>query len=477
MRVAIAGLWHETNTYSARPTDLESFRAFELLVGEAILEEHAGKGTVIGGILAQGGFDPVPIATAGAWPAGRVTREAQEELYGRLERGFRAAGPLDGVILDLHGAMVGEGLDDAELAAVEVVREAASSVPLVAVHDLHGNPSPEMAGRCDALISYETYPHVDMAERGREAALLMSELLGGASYRTLVRKTPLLICPLAQATDAPPISQLRDRATELEREPGVRRISLLPGFPYSDVARAGFSTVVVHEEGGDEAAREAGGELADQVMTRREEWVVERPGPAEAVGQALEGAQPPVILVDVADNIGGGSPGDGTALLAELLAQGAEGAVVSIADPEVARRAAGLGVESAIEVRVGGKTDRLHGDPVPIEGRVVRLTDGRYRSEGTWQTGREFTMGTTAVIQVGGVSLVVMERATPPFHGEQLRSVGIEPAEAAIVTVKGAIAWRAAYGDVAGTVLEVDTPGICPVDPGVLARTTEPMGV
>jgi microcystin degradation protein MlrC len=477
VRVAIAGLWHETNTYSSRPTDLDSFRAFELLEGQPILEEHAGKGTVIGGILAQGGFEPVPIATAGAWPAGRVTREAQEEVYGRLERGFREAGPLDGVILDLHGAMVGDGLDDAELAAVGLVREVVREVPLVAVHDLHGNPSPEMASGCDALISYETYPHVDMAERGREAAVLMAEVLGGASYRTLVRKTPLLICPLAQSTDVPPMSELRDRATRLEAEPRLRRISLLPGFPYGDVARAGFSTVVVHEAGGEEAAEAAAGELADQVLTRREEWIVERPGPAEAVAQALAGGEPPVILVDVADNIGGGSPGDGTALLSELLVQGAQGAVVSIADPEVARRAAGLGEGAAIQARVGGKTDHLHGDPMEIEGKVLRVTDGRYRSEGTWQTGREFRMGTTVVIRLEGVSLVVMERATPPFHGEQLRSVGIEPSEAAIITAKGAIAWRAAYGDVAGTVIEVDTPGICPVDPQVLERTSELMRV
>lgn len=475
-RVALAGLWHETNTYSARPTDLEAFRSFELLAGEEIVAEHAGKGTVVGGMLEGAeGFQVVPVLTAGAWPAGRVTRPTLDELLGRLAQGLRRAAPLEGVLLDLHGAMVAEGVDDVEAAAVGVVREVAGQVPVAAVHDLHGNPSPETAASLEVLVGYDTYPHVDMRERGREAAGLVGELLGGARLRTLVGKVPLLVSPLAQATDAPPMIDLRKQADRLQEQAGVLRISLLAGFPYSDVARAGFSVVVVYEEGAGEAARQAAGELAGEVERRREDWVVRRPGPAEAVAKAIESPDHPVVLVDVADNIGGGSPGDGTALLAELLAQGAEGAVVTIADGEVARAAARVGEEGQLAARVGGKTDDRHGDPVPVRGRVRRVTDGRYRTEGTWQTGREFSMGTTAVLEVEGIRLVVTERATPPFHGEQLTSVGIDPSRAAIVTAKGAIAWRSAFGDLARRVIEVDTPGICPVDPYVLERTTEPM--
>ncbi len=474
-RVGIAGLWHETNTYSARPTDLDAFRDFELLTGAPIIAAHHGTGSVIGGMLESEGFEPIPLTTAGAWPAGRVTSAAIHHHFTSLDTQLRKAGKLDGLLLDLHGAMVSEGQDDTEQAVLSLVRQAVGGLPVVVVHDLHGNPSPQLAALCDALIAYDTYPHVDMRERGQEAAELLQQILNGARFHTLVRKVPILISPLAQGTDASPMRELKAYASGLEKRQGIRRISLLPGFVYADVARAGFSVVVVYEQGFEKQAQLVGDELATQVETRREEWLVVRNGPATAVAEAIASAERPVVLVDVADNIGGGSPGDGTALLAELIAQGATGAVVCIADPEVALRAAQVGEGGTLEAEVGGKTDRLHGDPVSIRGRVERLTDGRYRSGGTWQAGREFSMGTTAVLRVGGVTLVVMERATPPFHAEQLLSVGIEAAETRILTAKGAIAWRAAYGDVAARVIEVDTPGICPIDPLVLERTTEPM--
>ncbi|MFQ5966774.1 MAG: M81 family metallopeptidase [Acidimicrobiia bacterium] len=476
-RIGIAGIWHETNTYSVRPTDLDAFEAFEHLTGEQILGAHQQKGSVIGGMLDHDWFDPVPLMTAGAWPAGRVTRAAIDHHFATLDTELRRAGQLDGLLLDLHGAMVSEGQDDTEKAIVTLVRRAVGDIPVVAVHDLHGNPSPGLVGLCDALIAYDTYPHVDMRERGREAAEILQQILNGARLRTLVSKVPMLISPLAQGTDTSPMSDLKARASVLEGRKGIRRISLLPGFPYADVARAGFSVVVVYAEGAEKQARLVGDELATDVEKHSEDWLVERNGPATAVREAIDSAEQPVVLVDVADNIGGGSPGDGTALLGELVAQGATGAVVCIADADVALQADKLGEGTTLEAEVGGKTDKRHGDPVSIRGRVHRLTDGRYRSAGTWQTGRDFSMGSTAVLEVGGVTLVVMERATPPFHAEQLLSVGIDPAEASIITAKGAIAWRSAYGDVAARVIEVDTPGICPIDPLVLDRTTEPMRV
>ena len=181
------------------------------------------------------------------------------------------------------------------------------------------------------------------------------------------------------------------------------------------------------------------------------------------------------MLADVADNIGGGSPGDGTALLAELLAQHAQDAVVTMADARVARLAADLGTGAEIEALVGGKSDRRHGDPVRVRGQVVTVTDGRYRTQGSWMTGREFSMGTTAVLRVEGITLVVTERPTPPFHAEQLSSVGVDARAAKIIVAKGAIAWRAAFGDVAAEVIEVATPGACPVDVASLPRSTTPM--
>ena len=474
MRVGIAGVWHETNTYSVRPTTLADFEAVELLRGADVVDLHVGTGTVVAGMIAAADFDVVPLATAGAWPGGRVTRDALDAIFERLREELARA-RIDALLLDLHGAMVADGVDDVELETLRLAREILGDLPVVVVNDLHGNPSPATVDLCNAFVAYDTYPHIDMRERGAEAASLLSRILRGKTLRAIVGKVPLLSTPLAQATDATPMQDLVARARELEQRDGVERISLLPGFPYSDVERAGFSVVVTLAAEAEGIAREVVEELTAEVERRAPEFTVARDGAKEAVRRALATRSGPVVLVDVADNIGGGSPGDGTAILAALFEQGAQGAVVPIADAEVASAAARAGAGTSVRVDVGGKTDDMHGPPVPVEARVVRITDGRYRGGGTWKTGQQFSMGTTAVLDADGITLVVMERAVPPFHAEQLLSVGIDSREAAIIVVKGAVAWRAAYGDVAAEVIEVDTPGICPLDPLSLPRTTIPM--
>jgi microcystin degradation protein MlrC len=476
-RVGLAGLWHETNTYSARPTELLHFEAFELLAGDEILERHAGTGTVVGGMFEARAFEIVPLCTGGAWPAGRVTAGALATLFDRLERALTAAGVLDGVLLDLHGAMVGEGVTDVEAECVRLIRRFVGDVPIAAVLDLHGNPSPEFVERCDAVIAYDTYPHVDMHDRGLEATALMEDMLRGRTLRTLIRKMPLLSTPLGQATNAPPMSSLHELARTFAVRSGATRVSLLPGFPYSDVPRAGFSVLVTFDDAAREPSSEVAAELVAAVEARQGDFEVRRRSPEQAVERALRAARRPVVLADVADNVGGGAPGDGTVLLRELLARKASGAVVTIADAEAVGVAAAAGAGNEVAIDVGGKVDDRHGDPVPIRGRVVRVTDGRYRAGGTWMTGREFELGTTAVVDAAGVTLVLTEHAVPPFHSEQLESVGIVPRDAAIIVAKGAVAWRAAYGAIAGEVIEVDTPGICPLDPSTLARTTTPMRV
>jgi microcystin degradation protein MlrC len=473
--VGLVSLWQETNTYSSRPTTLKDFADFELLHGEAVAEQHRKTRSVIGGMLDTNGFEVVPIFSAGAWPAGPADRGTLEELFGRLERELLAAGGLDGILLNLHGAMVCAGVDDVEVETVRLVRNVVGGVPMAAVHDLHGNPSPGLVDNCEIVIAYDTYPHVDMYERGVEAAALLAEMLEGRELRTLVGKVPLLSCPLAQATAEPPMRDLQAEAKELAYEAGMRRISQLPGFSYSDVERAGFSVLVVHDAHLRTDGQEVAAALCAEVDARTEDFALARDDPATAVRKAIAAPHGPVLIADVADNIGGGSPGDGTAILAELLTQQANGAVVLMAEPDLAREAAMIGEGGEVDTDVGAKTDNLHGSPVRVRGKVRTVTDGRYRSGGTWMTGRQFCMGTTAVIDANGVALVAMERATPPFHGEQLTSVGIKAAEAKIIVVKGAVAWRAAYGEIAAEVIEADTPGVCPLDPSVLERSNKPM--
>lgn len=478
-RVGIVGMWHETNTYSPRATTLQDFGAFELLEGDALVRHHAGTRSVIAGFvdtLRSADLDVVPIFSAGAWPGGPPDRETTEALLARLDRAVARAPRLDGLLVNLHGAMVGEGTPDMEAETLALIRARYPDVPLLAVLDLHANFSDAACAFCDGVVGYRTYPHVDMYECGGEAATLLIRSLDGVRFVTAYGKLAHLTTPLAQGTSVEPMRGLIARAEQRAADVGVDRVSLLPGFPYSDVDRCGFC-VLATATSADAAIAVVRETLAD-VEAHLPAFAVLRPAPADAVREALARHERPVVLADIADNVGGGSPGDGTVLLRELIAQHAAGAVVIIADPNAAAAAHGVGRGARLILEIGGHSDGLHGAPVRSEAEVVRLGDGSYRAGGTWMTGQSFSMGPCAVLAVeNGVTVLVTSVATPPFHIEQLTSNGIYPGAASIVVAKGAVAWRAAYEDVMASAIEVDTPGCCPIDPHLLTRHHPPRAV
>ena len=476
-RVGVIGMWHETNTFSSTPTTLANYESFELLSGQALAEHNVGTGTVIGGFYDSTELELVPVFSAGAWPSGPTEAEAIQHLFERIDDGLRKSGQLDGVLINLHGAMVATGTDDVEAATLAIVRDVAGDIPVGAVLDLHANPSLALADACSVMVSYDTYPHVDMRERGAEVAALLSRVLDGRPMHTTLGKIPLLVCPIAQATAGGPMRELQDAATARGKDAGVERVSVVGGFAYSDVERAGMSVLVVHDADAGDVAQEVVDATIADIASRAGDFAVVRDDARTAVARAQASMRRPVFLADVADNIGGGSPGDGTELLREILLAKVTGAVVTLADREVALECSRLGVGQHIDMLVGGKTDRHHGAPIRIRGTIERLTDGAYRASGYYMGGRTFSMGRTAVLSVEGNTLVVTERPTPPFHPEQLSSVGVDVTAASMVVVKGAIAWRGAYESVAGEIIEVATPGICPVDVSSLPRRTVPMSL
>jgi microcystin degradation protein MlrC len=475
-RVGIVGMWQEVNTYSPRRTTLADFEAFELLEGEALLNHNRGTGSVIGGFLDDlGDTEAVGLISAGAWPAAPPDLETSHQLIDRLETALRHAPDLDGLLVNLHGAMVTAGYPDMEAETLRRLRARYPDIPLMAVLDLHANFSAEACSHCDVVVGYRTYPHVDMADCGREATALMRRALEGERFVTAYAKLGVLTSPLSQGTANEPMRGLIDRAEARAAAEGVDRVSLLPGFPYSDVARCGFAILAVATDARSAAALQVVAETAADVEAHLAEFTLTRPRPAVAVRDALARTAHPVVLADVSDNVGGGSPGDGTALLAELVAQRASGAVVIIADAEAVAAARRAGSGNEVELEVGGKSDTLHGTPVRIAGEICALSDGNYRTEGSWMTGQSFSMGPTAAIETDdGIIVVLTSRAVPPFHVEQLTSIGIDPRRASIIVAKGAIAWRAAYEPVMASAIEVDTPGCCPVDPLKLDRRHAP---
>jgi microcystin degradation protein MlrC len=478
-RVGLVSVWHETNQYSRRLADIAQWRDYELLAGEAVRTAHVGTRSVVGGFLDSLGDRAVPVFAAGAWPSGPSPAKAVETLLDRLTEELTAAGDLDGIALNLHGAMVAEGMPDAEVEVVRRIRAVHGDIPIVAVLDLHGNPSVELAAAADALVGYKTYPHIDMWESGRDAVGILDRMLGGEAVTTSIAKLPYLTCPLAQGTADGPIGHAIDWTTSEADRRGLLSASVLAGFAYQDTERAGISVLAVSAAEDRAVAEALVAETAERIQASFDagEFIVTRPDAAAAVQQAIASEAHPVVLADLADNIGAGSAGDGTVILAELLSQGALGAIVVIADPEVVRVASTAGVGATVETEIGGKTDRLHGDPVAVTGAVRSVSDGEYTTAGSWATGQTFSMGATVVLEVEGVTIVVTERATPPFHREHLTSVGLDPAAARILVAKGAIAWRSAYGDDAAAVIEVDAPGACPLDPWSLPRTAVPVRV
>jgi len=466
MRVAIGGIVHETHTFSNVPTTLESFRARHFLLGEDLFTFARTKTSLGGAIEAarEEGLELIPTLYATATPSGLVTCQAFDHLLTLLIDGIEKSKPLDGLFLVLHGAMVVEGIDDAEGHLLAKARDSVGEgTPIVATLDFHANVSPLMVDKADILVGYDTYPHVDAYERALEAGRLLASLLRGELKPTMsLRKPPLLPVPQGMYTERPPMKELIEVAHDMEREDKVLTITVAGGFPYSDIEVAGMGIVVTTD--GDQGLAEAKAEeLANLAWERRSQFLVNAVPVEEAVRRAMEAREGPVILVDGSDNIGGGAPGDGTVLLRELLAQRARGAIVTIADREAVAQAIEAGVGQQVELLVGGKTDDFHGKPVAVKGRVHLVSEGTYTRKGPYMTGERMDMGRTVVLHCEGMNLVLMEKKTPPFDAEHLRSLGIEPSEARIIVVKSAIAWRAAFGPIAKEVIDADTPGLCTI--------------
>jgi len=485
MRIAIGGIMHESNTFVRTPTDRAAFAAASLRTGPDILAEWSNAPHEVGGFMEAAdrfGYELWPTLMAWAMPGGRVAADALDQLTDELIARLQAAPALDGLLLALHGALVAEGYPDGDGEILRRIRAVLGpDFPLVVTLDHHANVSERMAQESTALVIYKTNPHVDQRERGLQAAALLTRTIRGEVRPTqALAKPPLIVNILHQNTSRDPMRRILEEARRLEERPEILAANVAAGYPYADVPEMGPSVVIV-TDGAPSLAEAEAQRLADQLWAVRDQLIIGPPelasegarGPtslpdaAEAVRQAKESAERPVVLVDLGDNIGGGSPGDSTFLLQELLAQGADGAVVVIYDPESVQDCLRAGVRQAVRLTVGGKTDDQHGEPVEVRGRVRVLHDGRYEEPEVRHGGRRtHDQGLTAVVEIDGPNtLVLTSHREPPFSLHQLLSLGLQPERQKILVVKAAIAYRAAYEPIAGRIIEVDTPGLTAVNP------------
>ncbi|QBK30739.1 M81 family metallopeptidase [Roseitalea porphyridii] len=461
MRVAVGGFYHETNTRARARTRLADFKAYQYAEGTGLAPTFAGTNSEIGGMLdwlEENDHEPVPLLFAAAVPSGPIEHDCYVQLRERFLALLADAGPVDAVLISLHGAAVVDGLDDADGGFVAAVRAAVGAkTPIGVTLDYHANISAALFEAASFVSVYRTYPHTDMAERGREAARIT--LAPDGPPAGVMRKLPLVTVPLVQATGDPSMAGTMQAFGEALAAPGISSVSLAMGFAYADSPDLGATVLAYARE------REQAASVADRLATAvwaQRGALLPKLVTLEALPAALASDQTgTTVVVDPSDNVGGGSAGDGTAVLETLLAAGLGGVVV-ITDPDAVAEAETAGPGGAFDAAVGAKADTLHGRPVRFKGLVQWLGDASFTNTSSYMTGFVTRMGRCAVVSNGKLHAVLTGRRTMPFDTGILTAVGLDPQAQPVIVVKSAIAWRAAFGPLARRVLVADTPGICP---------------
>ncbi len=465
MRVAIAELKQETNTFVPRPTTLADFDAWHHWRGDDLMSGLGETNTEIAGfldVLGNAGIEPMPIVATFAMSGGKVTTAAYETLLDELLFGLREHGPFDGVLLALHGAMVTDEDDDPDGAIIAAVRSLiGEKTPLVVTMDLHANVTERYVTRADAIVGFRTSPHVDLRETGRRGAeLLLGILRAGLRPVMAMVKIPMVVPASTHMHHLPgPFQRLMHAAAAAESG-SVLSASIFAVQPWLDIAEMGFAAITVTD--GDVAlAEQVAVDLAQLAWAERNAFMATELIPIdEAIGKA-DAIDGPVVLSDLADGTGAGSPGDATAVIAALLAADLTNpALVCTRDPDAARIAIAAGVGAEVALEVGAKLDNVYNQPVSIQGRVTFAGPARFRFSGEGYTGVEMDMGDCAVIQAGQVSLLILGNAVMTVDPAMYRTVGLEPSEAGIVVVKSHIQFRAGYAEVARAIILLDSPGM-----------------
>jgi microcystin degradation protein MlrC len=488
-RVAIGGFQHETNTFAPSPADYAAFEAGGgwpgVQYGEPLFAAVAGANIPAAGAidaLRAAGHQLVGTAWAAASPSAAVTADAYERIAGELVTRLRDALPLDGVYLDLHGAMVSERFDDGEGELLRRVREAVGPrVPVAASLDLHCNFTRAMFAGANAFVAYRTYPHIDMAETGARAARLLDGMLRGGSplagdWRTLDYLTGLP----SQCSFIEPCRSIYADLAALETKFGVS-LSFTPGFPMADFAECGMAVLAYGADA--RKVAQALAELRERVAGAERDFVLDLHLPDDAVARARRLGEPgrPVVLADTQDNPGAGGNGDTTGLLRALIAQRAEGAALGLLiDGDAAARAHEAGQGATLGFSLGGRS-RIT-DDAAFEGEfaVEKLGDGKFTCSGPMFKGFRMTLGAMALLRsktAPGVRVVLASRKVQAADQEMFRHVGIEPRNERILALKSSVHFRADFEPMAREVLVVKAPGPALADPAEFKWTKLRKGV
>jgi microcystin degradation protein MlrC len=476
----VGGMQHETNTFAPSRADYKAFEAGGgwpgVQYGEPVFAAVEGANIPAAGAiqsLRAQGHQLVATAWGAASPSAHVTTDAFERIVGELISHLKRALPVDGVYLDLHGAMVTEAHDDGEGEILRRVREVVGArVPVAASLDLHCNFTRAMFDNCDALVGYRTYPHVDMADTGARAALLLDRMLRDGQplakhYRTLDYLTGLP----SQCSFIDPCKTVYE---DIGRSEDVT-LSFTPGFPMADFAECGMA---VFGYGTDEKkTRAAVDRLQAAVADAEKDFVLELHLPSDAVARARSRGEPgrPVVLADTQDNPGAGGNGDTTGLLKSLIQQQAQDAVLGLLiDAEAATKAHEVGMGFTSSFSLGGRSNIPGDSPCEGEFTVERLGDGKFTCTGPMFKGFRMQLGNMALLRSKsspGVRVAVASRKCQAGDQEMFRHLGVEPRRSRILALKSSVHFRADFEPIAKEVLVVKSPGPALADPTEFAWT------
>lgn len=479
-RVALLEVSHESNTFSARRTSLHDFRTSRLYSGTELVQRMRGTGSELGGALDAAdafGWEPVPILSAHAQPSGPVCDAAIAQILETVTHGLRAAGPVDGVFIALHGAMVTETDEDGESRVLRAVRAVVGpSLPIAVTLDLHANIFDEMAELVQLAVSYRTYPHVDMRDCGFEAcALLDRTMRGEIEPRITIARPPMLLgCGDGRSGGGGPMDQILELARKQAEAEGVLNIAVNAGFPDADVPAAGPSVLLSYDTArlDWDDAQTIASTVCSEIWRHRHDW--DMPMDLDACMAELR-ARPahakPVVIADFSDNPGSGGYGDCTALLAALLEAGVGNAAFgALYDPAAAQALASAGVGSTRRLWIGGRTDpSVGGGPLEVTGTVQAVSDGAFRFEGPLWSGLPGSTGLSVCLRVAGIDVMIVSENLQMLDLNMFRAVGIEPAQKSVVALKSMQHFRGAFEPIADRVLVVDAGGLC--TPDVTRRT------
>ena len=463
MRIAVGGYLVAVNTFATQKMDLELFQR-ATLTGERVLRVGGREGNIAGFLhgAKQHGWDIEPLQFVVPGVGGKVMTEAHEFAKAGFLDLLGKNPPVDGIFLQLHGTAASDDCDDCEGDLLMTLREfLGDKVPIIAALDGHSNTTPLMVEQASMLIGVKTNPHYDFFQGGALAAQVMAGMFDGSLTPTGAWAQPAMAPALQKIYIAPgwPMESLMRLSHKLGRDEHVLDVSLLGGFFCSDRRETGINvTVTTNNE--PLLAQDIAEQIKETCWAKRHEFHTDMVPVDEGVREAIETDDGLVVLGDLADSGGAGTPGDGTAVLAELLKQNARSAVISnIVDPAAVQEVVQAGIGKNVTLRVGGKVDAFHGDPIEISGRVRVIQDGEYTAATAFNAGT-YRRGATAVMDCGGVEVILTSRPTHGFEVNHFRSLGIEPTERKIVVSKSELQHRAGFAGIAKKFIDLDTPGL-----------------